>query len=153
MTDERMGERLWIALRRLPPGSGVVVRHRSLPAAERRALLRRIRRIAQARRLTVSAAGLWGAQHGGRIPFTAAAHDRREAIAAARAGARYLFVSPIYPTRSHPGAPALGPRKAATVARGLGVDIIALGGMDARRWRRLRHLGFTGWAGIDALTP
>lgn len=153
MTDERMGDRLWAALRRLPPGSGVVFRHRDLPPATRRAMLLKIRRIAQARRLTVSAVGLTGLQHGGRTPFTAPAHDRRQAIVAARAGAGYLLVSPVYMTRSHPAARPLGPLKAAAVARGLGTKVIALGGMDDRRWRRIRHHGFDGWAAIDALTP
>jgi thiamine-phosphate pyrophosphorylase len=31
--------------------------------------------------------------------------------------------------------------------------VIALGGMDARRARRLRALGSSGWAAIDSLTP
>jgi thiamine-phosphate pyrophosphorylase len=30
---------------------------------------------------------------------------------------------------------------------------VALGGMDAARFRRLARLGFVGWAAIDALTP
>ncbi|RZL97768.1 MAG: hypothetical protein EOP68_26070, partial [Sphingomonas sp.] len=76
------------------------------------------------------------------------AHDRREAVAGARAGA-VLFVSPVFATRSHPGAGALGPVGAARVGRGLGLPMIALGGMTERRWRRIAHLGFHGWAAID----
>lgn len=153
MTDERVGDRLLHAIRRLPPGSGIVFRHHATPPAERRALFRRIRAIAVARRLTlVSVGALPGSRaHGGPRAFTAPAHSRREAIRGVRAGATYLFVSPIYPTRSHPGAPALGSRRAAPIARGLAVHVIALGGMDAQRWRKIRQYGFAGWAAIDAL--
>ena len=158
MTDERMGDALWRALQCIPPGSGVVIRHYQTPPAQRRALALRIRRIAQARRLVVVARpgfagidGVHGAGRGGSLR-TWPAHDRREAMLGARAGADALFVSPIYPTRSHPGAPAIGPAAALRVARGLGLPIIALGGMTAARWRRLRMLGFHGWAAIDAWT-
>lgn len=157
MTDERMGEALWPALRRLPPGGGVVFRHHATPPAVRRALLRRVERIAAARRLVLLVAGGGGsgkaAGYGrSRGAHGAAAHDRRDAERAARAGARLLFVSPVFATRSHPGAAAIGPRAAARIGRGLGASVIALGGMTARRWRRIRRLGFDGWAAIDAWT-
>ena len=154
MTDERMGGALWQALRRLPPGSGVVFRHYALRPGERMRLFVAVRRVARARRLVVLSAGgpLPGADgvHGGTRPTSAPAHDRRQAARAARVGAVVLFVSPVFATRSHPGAAALGPAGAARIARGLGVTTIALGGMDARRWRRVRGAGFDGWAGIDA---
>jgi thiamine-phosphate pyrophosphorylase len=149
MTDERMGDAMWTTLRRLPPGSGVVFRHYATPPAERRALLLRVRRIAVARRLVLVVAGARGGHGRGPRAQSWPAHDRREAIAGWRAGARRFFVSPVFATRSHPGARALGVMKAAAIARGLG-EIVALGGMDARRWRRIRGLGFAGWAGIDA---
>lgn len=159
MTDERLGDVLWDALRRLPPGAGVVFRHYGLPRRERLALFEKVRRIVRARRLLVVSAGgaLPGTDgvHRARGPglVTWPAHDRRRAVAAKRAGAQLVFVSPVYPTRSHPGAAALGPMKAARVARGLDLTVIALGGMDARRWRRFNRLGFDGWAGIDAWLP
>ena len=152
MTDERMGDDLWPALRRLPPGSGVVFRHHATPRRARRALFDRVRRIARARQLVLVAANppLPCARHGRvRGATTWPAHDRREAVAGARAGA-LLFVSPVFATRSHPGAGALGPVGAARVGRGLGLPMIALGGMTERRWRRIAHLGFHGWAAIDA---
>ena len=72
----------------------------------------------------------------------------REAVAAVRRGAKVVFVSPVFATRSHPEADGLGPRKARRIAQGLPVTVIALGGMDARRFRKLT--GFSGWAAIDA---
>ena len=159
MTDERVGDALWPALRRLPPGSGVVFRHHATPPAERRALLRRVERIAIARRLTllVAAGGSGkGGVHGaapGKRPRSWSAHDRRQAIAGVRRGASLMFVSPVFATRSHPGAKPLGPMRAATIACGLQVAVIALGGMDERRWQRIKRLGFDGWAAIDAWLP
>ncbi|HEX7850473.1 MAG TPA: thiamine phosphate synthase [Sphingomonas sp.] len=156
MTDERLGDGLWAALRRLPRGSGVVFRHYATPAKERRVVFRRVVRLARARGLMVVLAGeragvCADGVHGrarGRGLRTAPAHDRREAVTAARRGAEVLFVSPVFTTRSHPGAEALGPRKARRIAQGLPVGVIALGGMDARRFRKLT--GFDGWAAIDA---
>ena len=152
MTDERIGDRLLPTIRRLPPGSGIVFRHLDTPRRARLALFRQVGRIAVARRIVVVAVGGAGLSHGGPRPFTAPAHSRREAIAGARAGAVYLFVSPIFPTRSHPGAPALGVRRAAGIASGLGMSAIALGGMSERAWRQIRRYRFGGWAAIDALT-
>jgi thiamine-phosphate pyrophosphorylase len=150
MTDERIGDALLAIVRGLPPGSGVVFRHLATPRAQRHALLRRVRRIAVARRLVMTVvAGPFGlAAHGGPSARSAPAHDRREAIAGTRAGAAYLFVSPVFATRSHPGAPALGIRRALAIARGLPANVIALGGMTERRWRY--RAGFDGWAAIDA---
>ncbi len=160
MTDERMGDALWPALRRLPPGAGIVFRHHATPAPRRARLWRRVRRIARARRLVLVVAGdpLPGADgiHGaarastrGSGLRTRAAHDRAQALAGARAGADLLFVSPVFPTRSHPGAPALGIARTLRIARGLRPAIIALGGMTPARCPPLRpHLH--GWAAIDA---
>ena len=161
MTDERMGEALWPALRRLPPGSGVVLRHRSTAPAARRALFARVRRIAVARRLVLVVAGsqrmggvpTHGPGPAGSRPTTWPAHSRREAIAGIVRGADTLFVSPVFATRSHPGAAPVGVLRAARLGRGLGVRIVALGGMDARRFGRIRRHGFDGWAAIDALHP
>jgi len=158
MTDERLGPLLPV-LRRLPPGAGVVFRHHATPPAERRALLRHATRIAVARRLVLVAAGratrdgLHGGGRKGSRRQTAPAHDRREAIAGRRAGAQVLFVSPVFATRSHPDAAPLGPLAAARIGKGLGAGVIALGGMTPRRWRRIRHLGFDGWAAIGAWQP
>ncbi|MDE0878759.1 MAG: thiamine phosphate synthase [Sphingomonas bacterium] len=153
MTDERMGDGLWRALRALPPGAGVVFRHYATAPRKRYGLWLRARRIAQARGLFIVAAGpMPGAdgEHNGHRATTASAHNRREAMR--KRHAHYLFVSPVFATRSHPGASTLGPATAAAITRRLDVRTIALGGMTARRWRRIRHLGFDGWAAIDALS-
>ncbi|MCD2323544.1 thiamine phosphate synthase [Sphingomonas sp. IC-56] len=160
MTDERMGERLWTALERLPRGSGVVFRHYRLPLAERRALFARVAKVARRRGLVLLRAGeqslgRWedgthGTRRRARGWYSRAAHSRAEIVAGERAGADLLFVSPVFATRSHPGAAALGAVRFGLLVRGVGVPVIALGGMDARHAKRLRGLGVHGWAGIDA---
>jgi thiamine-phosphate pyrophosphorylase len=165
MTDERQGDAIWAALKRLPRGSGIVFRHHGLPADARRALFVGVRRIARRRGLLLLLAGTeslalaWGADgsHGrgprsspGRLR-SAPAHDLAEIRAAERTGADLLFLSPVYPTRSHPNARPLGPRRFARLARATGLPVIALGGMDAEKAGNL--LGAYGWAGIDAWTP
>ncbi|WP_363321716.1 thiamine phosphate synthase [Sphingomonas sp.] len=160
MTDERMGDSLWGALERLPRGSGVVFRHYGLSPAERRALFARVVKVARRRGLVVIRAGAErlgrgeAGVHAQRAPglCTFPAHSRREAIRAIRAGADALFVSPVFATRSHPGARALGRARLGLLIRGLRVPVIALGGMDKRQARSLRGLGVYGWAAIDAWT-
>jgi thiamine-phosphate pyrophosphorylase len=160
MTDERMGESLWEALERLPRGSGVVFRHYGLTLAKRRTLFARVTQVARRRGLLVVRAGpQWLGRgetgvHGRRGAGlrTWPAHSRREAIAGARAGADLLFVSPVFATRSHPGAEPLGRARLGLLIRGLPVPVIALGGMDAKRAATLRPLGSYGWAAIDAWT-
>jgi len=161
MTDPRLGEALWDALAALPRGSGVVLRHYELPLAERRALFAKVARIAQRRGLLLVVAGTDRLAHTCRLArtgshgrhrgaLTAPVHSRREAIAAIRNGAKLLFASPVHATRSHPGACTLGPARLGLLIRGLTAPVIALGGMNERRWRALRPLGVHGWAGIDA---
>lgn len=155
MTDPRIDAALFAMLRALPPGAGVVFRHQARSRRERHALFLRVRRLAHARHLRLSAAGAMpgAAAHNGRQALTHAVHDRRQAIAAMRADATWLFVSPLYLTRSHPGAPALGISRALAMTQGLAGQRVALGGMTAARWLRLRGYGFDGWAAIDGLTP
>ncbi|HEY0148042.1 MAG TPA: thiamine phosphate synthase [Allosphingosinicella sp.] len=153
-TDERMGERLFGAIERLPHGAGLVFRHYALPAEERRALWERVRTAGRAKGLTLIAAGpaLPGADgchnRSGAGIRTSSAHSLREIRAAERAGADLIFLSPVFATSSHPGAQVLGPRRFALLAHQTKVPVVALGGMDAAKARDLG--GAHGWAGIDA---
>ncbi|HEX8223186.1 MAG TPA: thiamine phosphate synthase [Allosphingosinicella sp.] len=155
MTDERQGEDLWAALERLPRRAGIVFRHYGLAPRERRRLFERVRKVARRRRLFLLAGGegLCGdGVHGGRTGGfrSASAHDLAELKSAERSGARLVFLSPVFPTRSHPGARTLGPVRFGLIAGQARIPVIALGGMNARRARRLPHI--YGWAGIDAWT-
>jgi thiamine-phosphate pyrophosphorylase len=161
MTDERQGDLLWSALQRLPRGAGIVFRHKSLAPAERRHLFERVRRICRRKRILLVLAGdaliarAWKADgHHGRdarrkVGFRSCpVHSLRELRAAERAGADLLFLSPVFPTRSHTDAPTLGRVGFAALARLTDRRVVALGGMDARKARALP--GAFGWAAIDA---
>jgi thiamine-phosphate pyrophosphorylase len=166
-TDERLGgarakDPLWSALARLPRGGGIVFRHYSLAPQARAALLARIAVVARHKGHTLIGSRITGAPDGVHRPahaprgrstrgrlITASAHSRREAIAAFRAGADLVFLSPVFATRSHPGASTLGPVRFGLAARGLPGPVIALGGLNAARARRLAPLGAAGHAGID----
>jgi thiamine-phosphate pyrophosphorylase len=153
MTDERQGEELWRALKRLPKGAGVVFRHYGLAPNERRKLFERLRKVARRRRLFLLAGGSGlraDGVHGGRGRNfrSESAHGLAELRTAERSGASLVFLSPAFPTRSHPGARVLGPVRFGLIAGQARIPVIALGGMNLRRARRLPHI--YGWAGIDA---
>jgi thiamine-phosphate pyrophosphorylase len=59
-----------------------------------------------------------------------------------------VLLSPVFATRSHPGAATLGPVRFRLLAARSLVPVIALGGMDTRRARRL---GTRDWAAVDGL--
>jgi thiamine-phosphate pyrophosphorylase len=165
LTDERQGDDLFDALKRLPDGAGLVFRHYSLPESERRDLFARIATEGRRKGLLLMLAGApeqaleWGAagSHGrfsGR-PVTGSlrsmsVHDHAELEEAEQTGAKFIFVSPVFATRSHPGATALGPKGFEAIARKASVPVIALGGVNAARAEELMALGAHGWAAIDA---
>lgn len=161
MTDERMGDRLWVAIAALPAGSGVLFRHYAAPGRE--AVAVRVAEICRERKLLldvaadVALAAKLGAQlvHNpnsdpGNLPFSRSAHSRDEATSACRSGASLIFLSPLFPTRSHPGAVPLSREIAREIVAACPMPVIALGGMDRRRFEEIGDDGFYGWAGIDA---
>ncbi len=164
--DERLPDPL-AAARALPPGSMVVVRARE--AGRRRALAFAVMKIARARKLTVLIAGdaalarACGA-HGVHLPeaqigeaaslrarggllITASAHSFSALRRAKDADA--VFLSPVFPTASHPGLAALGAARANLMARQAKVPVYALGGIGARNAALLS--AFCGIAAVGAL--
>ena len=169
-TDERLGGRnpgdpLWAAVQALPHGAGIVFRHYGWAPPERQALLQKLEAVARRRHLILIGSGIRGASGGRHLSgaarsrhrpvrglLTAAAHDRRELLQGFRLGADLIFLSPAFPTRSHPGAPALGPLRWAALARRAASSAVALGGMDARSARRLPNWA-CGMAALEGLLP
>jgi thiamine-phosphate pyrophosphorylase len=161
LSDARNDTALEAALRHLPRGSGLVFRHYHLPEGERRARFAALARIARARGHLVVLSGTmrqaraWGADgaygpaallaRGGPGLRLVTAHSLTEITRARRADA--LVLSPVFPTRSHPGGKVLGPLRFRLLAARARLPVIALGGMDARRASRL---GTPAWAAIDA---
>lgn len=154
MTDERLGDRLFDAVARLPAGAGIVFRHYSLDEEERHLLFDRVRAAHPGQLLLAGPAeiaAMWGAdgshgRHQGAA--TASAHDLAELRMAEAVGAQLVFLAPVYATRSHPGSKILGPQGFAALAAETRLPAVALGGMDAGRAETLA--GAYGWAGIDA---
>jgi thiamine-phosphate pyrophosphorylase len=144
-------------------------------AAERLRLGRRIAALCRARGIALVVAGDWrlaariGAgvhlragdlRRPGRItkgPVTAAAHDAAELRRAC--GGRpvshgkkpdLVFLSPVFPTASHPGAPALGPSRWARLARGAPCAVAALGGVTGNTAKNLPRF-CAGYGAIGAI--
>lgn len=165
LSDERNDAVLEDALTRLPRGSGFIYRHYHLPDAERVARYFALERIARARNHVVVLADSamtaleWGADGIYGSPLSlyprrdlltlAAAHNMREIAQANRVGADALLLSPAFSTRSHPGAASLGPVRFRMLAQHARMPVIALGGMDADRARRIY---WPHWAAIDGLS-
>lgn len=163
ISDARTDAGLEAALRRLPRGSGLVFRHYHLPPEARAVRFRALLRLCRLRGLVAvwagtareararGAAGFYGAPRaigaGPRGLRLATAHSLREIGMAGRADA--LLLSPVFPTRSHPGAANLGPVRFLLLARQSRQPVIALGGVTEAKARRLPGHG---WAAIDGLS-
>jgi len=168
-TDERRLPNPRPSIARLPRGlAGVVLRHDRDP--HRAALGRDLARICRARRLALVVAGdvhlaaaLGAGVHlrAGRWPgharirrgwLTSSAHSAAELRRARRAGADLAFLSPAFPTPSHPDAPGLGPARWSRLARAARMPVAALGGTNHLTVRRLPPALCRAVGAIEALT-
>jgi thiamine-phosphate pyrophosphorylase len=166
ISDARNDAGLDRALARLPRGSGLIYRHYHLAGPERLARFRALQRIARARGHVVVLAdsaltarewradGIYGAPRSlwprrAGLLHLATAHDMAELGLAARLGADAALLSPVFPTRSHPGGKTLGAVRFRLLARQAGLPVIALGGMTRARARVLK---WSRWAAIDGLS-
>lgn len=157
LSDARNDAGLEGALRALPRGSGFVFRHYHLPPVERRARFDELARIAWARghKVILSGSEDWDADGSygptdrlGKGLKLATAHDGEEIVAAMAAGADGIFLSPVFPTASHPGTSTLGVHGFHVLAQQSAVPVIALGGMNAER---AIELDWPRWGAIDGL--
>ncbi|HET9148495.1 MAG TPA: thiamine phosphate synthase [Acetobacteraceae bacterium] len=131
---------------------GVVFRHDNIP--NRVELARQVAGLCRIRGLPLVIAGdvrlaarLRAGQHRreGWMPrlrprrglITASAHGMAGLRRAARLGADLVFLSPAFPTASHPDAAALGALRWAQLSRSSRIPVLALGGIEGIRLRRL----------------
>jgi len=166
ISDARNDAELVRALARLPRGSGFIYRHYHLPDPDRYHRFRALRRIAKAHGHVViladsaltardwGADGIYGAPRSltprrAGLLHLATAHDLAEIGLAARLGADAVLLSPVFPTRTHPGAPVLGAVRFRLLARQSRLPVIALGGMSPARAQSLK---WPRWAAIDGLS-
>ncbi|MBV1689681.1 thiamine phosphate synthase [Novosphingobium sp. G106] len=166
ISDARNDAQLERALANLPRGSGLIYRHYHLAPAERRARFDRLARLARRRGHWLVLAGSardarsWRADGaygsptqlagGAAMPRLVTAHSLAEIGAARHTRADAILLSPVFATRSHPGAATLGALRFRLLAAHAGVPVIALGGMTAALAQRI---GATHWAAIDGLIP
>lgn len=164
VSDARNDIVLESQLARLPRGSGLIFRHYHLAPAERHTRFERLARLARKYGHIVVLSGTarqartWGADGAYGEPARLAggpamlrlvtAHSLREIGKANRIRASAILLAPAFPTRSHPGRSALGPIRFRMLARYSATPVIALGGMDSRRARRI---GTRKWAAIDGI--
>lgn len=135
IVDNALDAALWRAIHRVPRGGGVLVT-RQLSSKDRR----RLRQLATQRALTVVVEGRKAAR----------VHNVRELRQALLRRVPLLLLSPLYRTSSHPDSQPLPRMQAAALARLGRRKLFALGGMDARKFARIKRFGFLGWAGISA---
>lgn len=161
------------AAARLPPGAVVTFRHYDSPDRLRLGL--ELARVTRRRRQVLLVAGdhrladrlgaaglhlpeglarrgilapllLW--VHGRKAILTVAAHSPRALARAAALKADAALLSPVFPTRSHPGAATLGALRFSLWAGAARLPVVALGGMTSAAARRLAHA-----AGIAGVPP
>ena len=149
-TDLSRGVDPLAAAARLPKGlCGVVFRHDAAP--NRAAIGQTLAKICRARRLSLVVAGdiplaialgagvhlragIWPGPQAAALRrrriATSSAHTGADIRRARRAGAQVIFLSPVFPTASHPGARSLGPVRWSALARIS--PVFALGGITGR---------------------
>ncbi len=166
VSDARNDAVLERVLASLPRGSGLVFRHYHLPADKRRARFMQLVRIARRHGHCVALSGTarqarqWGADaaygspeaitRGPALPRLVTAHGLAEIARARRARASAIVLSPVFPTRSHPGGKVLGPIRFRLLSALAKAPVLALGGMTQTRGK---SLGSMAWAAIDGLIP
>ena len=166
LSDERNDARLEPALANLPEGSGFVFRHYHLKetARQQRYLALRDLCLAHGHLMILSgdaetatawqANGIYGspAKLGERAGLLrlATVHALREVGLANHARVDGMFLSPVFPTRSHPDASCLGVANFRSIAAQAESPVIALGGMTAER---AAELDWPRWGAIDGHIP
>jgi len=175
MTDrQRLADPISI-VETLPHGSAVILRHYGDPDRELLAFRLAARCRALGLRLLISedislaarvrAHGLHLPETRTRMPprtwrtcarngwlVTAAAHSLKAVMRAAEAGVNAVLLSSVFPTKSHPGAAAIGSLRFAAWVRRSPLPVYALGGVDVDSARRLCSSGAAGFAGIGGFT-
>lgn len=157
LSDARNDTVLQDSLKAMPRGSGFVFRHYHLESEARRHRFDELSKCAREMGHVVILSGEedWGADGtygdvrrsapGLRL---ATAHNEDDIRRAAQVEADAIFLSPVFATASHPGAPTLGIKGFHALAQQSPVPVIALGGMTHER---ARELHWPRWGAIDGL--
>jgi thiamine-phosphate pyrophosphorylase len=87
----------------------------------------------------------------GRLLVGRSVHSLEGALAAERAGAGYLVLGTIFPSRSHPGGETGGIERVREVCERVRVPVIAIGGVTAENAGDVIEAGAAGVAVISAI--
>ena len=156
-----------IILRLLPKGVAVVLRDYKMP--KRAAYARRLKSICHTRGLklivggdialarTIKADGIhiptWFAPNNSDfndLIVTASCHSAKELVRAGQFGADIAFLSPAFPTESHPRTTHLGSAHFQRMAVGSPIPILGLGGIDAYNAGKIAGPNVAGFGAIGA---
>ncbi|RMF08779.1 MAG: thiamine monophosphate synthase [Alphaproteobacteria bacterium] len=171
LTDRRRIPDVVAAAERLPRGSGVILRDYGY--AKRAALATALHAVCRKRELVflvggdprlarqVNADGVHFPEamvdrlklfrrEAPSLILTAAAHDAKALDRAADAGADAALLSPVFPTASHPGAPALGLSAFRELVDQSPLPVYGLGGLTVDTVAQLEGLPLAGVAAIGA---
>ena len=83
----------------------------------------------------------WLGRAGENMSLSASCHDAASLAAASEAGADFVLLSPVFPTASHPGEPALGIEAFRQLASQTRVPVVALGGINPENRSQLQGFG------------
>lgn len=166
LTDRKRIAQPLAIIRALPAGSAVILRDYDMPkrasfAAQAQSVCARrglFLFIGADARLAekIGASGVhwpsWGARRasGGALLITAACHSAEDLDEAYRDGANLAFLSPVFLSDSHPGAPALGPARFRRLAAAAALPVLALGGVDEQNAGLLAAPNVAGFGAIGA---
>jgi thiamine-phosphate pyrophosphorylase len=165
LSDERNDAVLEAALATMPPCSAFVFRHYHLKPAARRKRFDELGLLCRLAGHLVILSGdsdtalEWGADgvygparklepREGLLRL-ATVHDLLEMSRAERHGVDAMFLSPVFPSRSHPERGGFGKDMFLFMAGKTTLPVIALGGMTAER---AAYLGWPRWGAIDGLS-
>ncbi len=168
LTDARNDAALEKVMGKLPKRSGIIFRHYHMEDAVRLARFQELQAeavayghvlilsgdVLQARQW--NADGIYGPPErvmgADSLLKLATVHDKDEMARTDNAGLDAVFISPVFPTRSHIGAAHLGVSGLARLANMAPCPAIALGGMTSRNYAELPPGLVHGWAAIDGLS-
>ena len=163
------------AVRALPARSGVILRHYDDP--DRPGLARELLAICRPRKIPLLVAGdarlarvvnadglhlpedmlahdlgYWRTWQRPGTLLSVAAHSPQALSKAALASADFALLSPIFPTKSHPGSKVIGIHRFASWASKARLPVFALGGVTLQNKARILASGAAGWAAISGLS-
>ena len=165
-TDEDKTKDITNILHRLPTYSGIVLRNYC--SKERKTIIKSVLRIAKRKNFTVLMAShprAHGNINGLHLPkweykcrrntkeqiISVSAHSLKDKRKIINTKADIIFVSSVFHTNSHPKRKHLGIIRFGLLARSLARPVIALGGINNKNIKKLKHFPISGVAAIEAL--